>query len=334
MRLTDLQAAYRGPLGDKLRGMPSTIPVDSLRPQLLAEFIGQRSVIAQLGMLVKAARKREAVLDHVLMTGPGGLGKTTLALMMANEMGAPIISTTAPTLGQEPLTRMLTGMKAGTIFFVDEIHGMSRRTAELLYGALEDGFIDCNTPMGFERRKVQPFTLVGATTDPGKLTNSFKDRFGQTVRLEFYPVEDLTLIAHRTAAHLKITLDDNAAEEVAIRGRGVPRVINQLMRRLRDFAVCHDVNHISRHLCTDAFRLLEIDEMGLEKLDRDILQALTYRFNGGPIGLDNLAVAVGDDPANVAKDSEPYLVRLGLMARTPRGRVITENGRQHVEDMS
>lgn len=331
MRLTDLQAAFSKRHG---RIEPTTpVKVDQLRPQLLSEFIGQRPAVAQLKMVTTAARKRSVVLDHIMMTGPGGLGKTTLALMMANEMGAPIISTTAPTLGQEPLTRMLSGLKAGTLFFVDEIHGISKRTAELLYGALEDGFIDCNTPMGFERRRVQPFTLIGATTDPGKMTSSFKDRFGQVVRLEFYPVEDLVTIAHRTAHHLKVTLSDESAEEVAIRGRGVPRVVNQLMKRLRDYATCHDTDHIDKRLAVDAFKLLEIDEMGLERLDRDILSALVYRFNGGPIGLNNLATAVGDDEGNVAAE-EAYMVRLGLMARTPRGRVITENGRQHVEDMS
>jgi len=306
---------------------------DQLRPAKLDEFIGQRKAVRQLHLTLESARLRGAMPDHILIPGPGGLGKTTLALMIANEMHAPLVATTAPTLKQEPLTRMLSGMEKGTVLFVDEIHRMSKTTEELLYSAMEDGVIDCNTPMGFERRKVQPFTLVGATTLPGKMSESFKDRFGVTVRLEFYDVPSLVKVVHRSAGVLGTIITPEAAEEIAVRARGIPRVANALLRRLRDYAEVHSEGGITASVASEAFKMFDIDELGLERLDREVLTALVMRFRGGPIGLSNLATTVGEDEGTIADDVEPYLVRLGLVARTPRGRVATEDGRQHVADI-
>lgn len=306
---------------------------DKLRPAKLDEFLGQASVVRQLHLTIESARLRHKTPGHMLMTGPGGLGKTTLALMIANEMHAPLIATTAPTLGQEPLTRMLSGMEENTVFFVDEIHRMSKRTEELLYGAMEDGWIDCVTPLGFERRKVQPFTLVGATTLPGKLSDSFKDRFGLVVRLEFYDVDSLTKIVQRSAGVLGALVTPEAAEEIAVRSRGIPRIANSLLARLRDYAEVHSEGGITAEVAADAFTLFDVDELGLERLDREVLVALVQRFRGGPIGLSNLATTVGEDEGTLADDVEPYLVRLGLISRTPRGRVVTEDGRQHAADI-
>ncbi len=337
MKMTELSRSWAAKnLTEKMGKAAAALGVgkppesDSLRPQNLSEFIGQESVVKQLSVTLRAALSRGEPVCHLLMVGPGGLGKTTLALMMANEMGAPMVATTAPTLGQEPLTRMLTGMAKNTVFFVDEIHRLSKRTEELLYAAMEDGYIDCNTPMGFERKRVEPFTLVGGTTLPGSLSDSFKDRFGLVVRLSYYGLEDLAAIAHRSARVLSVDLSDQAAEEIASRSRGVPRVTNQLLRRLRDVAAGRPV---TADVAQEGFEIFDIDELGLDQLDRSVLWTLGRQFNGGPTGVTNLAIAVGESESTLDKDVEPYLVRLGLIARTPRGRVLTEDGRQHISDM-
>lgn len=339
MKLSEL-SSRRGPYSDlaakaklAVKAVSQPPKADALRPATFSEFIGQRHVIRQLQLTVEAARRRGKPVEHLLMSGPGGLGKTTLALMIANEMGAPLVATTAPTLGQEPLTRMLSGMEANTVFLVDEIHRMSKRTEELLYGAMEDGYIDCNTPLGFERRQVNPFTLVGATTLPGMMSESMKDRFGLQVRLEFYDAESLARVVQRSAVVLSADITKDAAEEVAVRSRGIPRVANALLRRLRDFAEVHGEGGITAEVASSAFALFDIDELGLDRLDREVLKAIVTRFNCGPIGVSNLATAVGECEQTIAEDVEPYLVRLGLVARTPRGRVVTEDGRRHVADI-
>lgn len=337
MRLDELQAQYAA--AAKLQRRPADrivvkeVPADTLRPGRLAEFIGQDDLRAQLQIMISAAQSRGETLGHILFSGPGGLGKTTLSLLMANEMDSRLIATTAPTLGQEPLVKMLSSLTGGEILFIDEIHRMSRRTEELLYAAMEDGCIDANTPTGFVRRKIAPFTLIGGTTLPGMMSESFKDRFESFIRMEFYPIGDIHRIVLRSAGVLGVEVTDDAAQEIAIRSRNVPRVANQLLRRLRDYAEVHGNGTIDTATAVAAFGLFNIDALGLDKLDREIMIALVCRFASGPIGLENLSIAVGEATNTVDKDVEPFLVRLGLMARTPRGRIATEVGRQHVEDI-
>lgn len=316
---------------DKLKGKRP--PSDALRPTRLSEFIGQHEMKAQLQVVLDAARNGKRTMEHVLMTGPGGLGKTTVALLMAEELGVPLVATTAPTLGQEPLTRMLSGIEPGTVLFVDEIHRMSKRTEELLYTALEDGKIDCNTPIGFVRRDIPPFTLVGATTLPGKMTESFKDRFGYTASLRYYTVDELAQVALRSATVLGCSLTEDGATIIGERSRGVARLANQYLRRLRDFAETQGHHEITQEVAEKAFDLFEVDELGLDRVAQDVLIAIAVKFNQGPVGLENVALAVGQDPNTVADDAEPYLVRLGLVARTPKGRCLTADGMEHTRDI-
>lgn len=340
MKLRDLDGRRNAAAGirdvasktlDKTHG--SKPPADALRPTRLADFVGQREMKAQLQTILDATRNGGRKMDHVLMTGPGGLGKTTVALLMANELNVPLVATTAPTLGQEPLTRMLSGIEPGTLLFVDEIHRISKRTEELLYTALEDGKIDCNTPIGFVRREIAPFTLIGATTLPGKMTESFKDRFGYTATLRYYSIDELAEIATQSARTLKCNLSKEAAILIGERARGVARVANQYLRRLRDYAETRNEPTITGDVAEAAFTLFGVDELGLDSVAQDVMVAIALKFNQGPVGLENVALAIGQDPNTVADDVEPYLVRLGLLARTPRGRLLTPDGIEHTRDI-
>lgn len=317
----------------KIAELVSVVDPDELRPTRFSDFIGQGESIAQLELMCGAAKARGEPVEHLLMTGPGGLGKTTLALMISTEMGGQLYATTAPTLGPETLGKILSASKRNSVIFIDEIHGLSKRTYELLYGAMEDGWFDMPTPVGPERRPVKPFTLVGATTDPGRMTDSFKDRFGHIVQLTFYSYESMVDVLTRSADHLGMKFDSaSTIELVAERSRGVPRVGNMHLRRIRDYTQSRAIDLIDSRVLDDALSLFGVDELGLTSKDRLYLTTIHRQFKGGPVGVEQLGIALGEDTITVAKDIEPYLMRLGLIARAPRGRTLTNDGRTHIRE--
>ncbi len=306
-----------------------------LRPRTLAEFVGQERVREQLSVVIESALARGAPPDHLLFSGPPGLGKTTLAMIVAAEIGVPIRVTSGPAIERAgDLAAVLTAVAAGEVLFIDEIHRMSRPAEELLYAAMEDFRIDVVVGKGPGATAIQvplePFTLVGATTRTGLLTGPLRDRFGFVGRMDFYEPAELERVLHRSAALLGIDVEAGGAAEIAARSRGTPRIANRLLRRVRDFAEVRAEGRVTREVAHEALALYEVDLLGLDRLDRAVLDAVVRRFGGGPVGLSTVAVAVGEEPETVEEVAEPFLVRAGLLARTPRGRVATAAAWTHL----
>ena len=307
----------------------------ALRPRTLDEVIGQERVREQLSLVLQAARGRERPPDHVLLSGPPGLGKTTLAMIIAAEMSSPLRLTSGPAITHAgDLAAILSGMNEGDVLFVDEIHRMSRPAEEMLYMAMEDFRVDVVIGKGPGATaiplEIPGFTLVGATTRAGLLPGPLRDRFGFTAHLEFYEPAELDRIVHRSAGLLGVPLTDEGSAEIASRSRGTPRIANRLLRRVRDFAQVRADGVVTLDVAHRALDLYEVDQSGLDRLDRAVLDALCRRFGGGPVGVSTLAVAVGEERETVEEVAEPFLVRSGFLARTPRGRVATPAGWQHL----
>ena len=306
----------------------------ALRPKQLDEYIGQEKIRGQLSIFIEAARRRKEPLDHVLLFGPPGLGKTTLAHIIAREMGVNLRHTSGPVLDRAgDLAAILTNLEPHDVLFIDEIHRLSPVVEEILYPALEDYQIDIMIGEGPAARSVKldlpPFTLVGATTRAGMLTNPLRDRFGIVARLEFYSVEELTRIVARSAKLLEVETDPTGAREIAGRSRGTPRISNRLLRRVRDFAEVKADGKISREVADNALKMLDVDSLGLDVMDRKLLLAVIERFDGGPVGVDNLAAAIGEERDTIEDVLEPYLIQQGYLQRTPRGRMATSSAFRH-----
>jgi Holliday junction DNA helicase RuvB len=307
----------------------------SLRPRSLDEFVGQERVKEQLAIALEAARGRGDALDHVLLAGPPGLGKTSLAHIIREELGAGLRSVAGPALERKgDIAAILTSLEARDVLFVDEIHRLNRAVEEILYPALEDFRLDIIVGQGPAARTLTldlpPFTLVGATTRTGLLTTPLRDRFGMTYRLEHYEAAELATIVRRSGRILDVVVDDEAAEEIARRARGTPRVANRILRRVRDVAEVRHQGDVTLAVAREALELLEVDEHGLERVDRELLDAVVRKFDGGPVGLSTLAVSLGEERDTIEDVYEPYLLQLGLIQRTPRGRVVTKLGRAYV----
>ncbi|KAA5523953.1 MULTISPECIES: Holliday junction branch migration DNA helicase RuvB [Haemophilus] len=306
----------------------------AIRPKLLADYVGQPQVREQMDIFIKAAKLRQDALDHLLIFGPPGLGKTTLANIVANEMGVNIRTTSGPVLEKAgDLAAMLTNLEPHDVLFIDEIHRLSPAIEEVLYPAMEDYQLDIMIGEGPAARSIKldlpPFTLVGATTRAGSLTSPLRDRFGIVQRLEFYSVEDLTSIVERSAGCLNLELEQQAAFEVARRSRGTPRIANRLLRRVRDYADVRNGGVISVDVAKQALSMLDVDDAGFDYLDRKLLSAVIERFDGGPVGLDNLAAAIGEERDTIEDVLEPYLIQQGFLQRTPRGRIATSQTYRH-----
>ncbi len=307
----------------------------ALRPKGLAEYVGQAKTREQLEIFIGAARKRGEALDHVLLFGPPGLGKTTLSHIIANELGVNLRSTSGPVLEKpKDLAALLTNLEKNDVLFIDEIHRLSPVVEEILYPALEDYQIDIMIGEGPAARSIkldlQPFTLVGATTRAGMLTNPLRDRFGIVARLEFYTPEELTRIVHRSAGLLQAPIDAEGASEIAKRSRGTPRISNRLLRRVRDYADVKGTGRIDRAMAQKALAMLDVDPQGLDVMDRKLLEAVIHRFDGGPVGLDNVAASIGEERDTIEDVIEPYLIQQGYLQRTPRGRVATLAAYRHL----
>ena len=307
----------------------------ALRPRTLDEVVGQARVRDQLGLVLEAAKQRGRTPDHVLLSGPPGLGKTTLSMIIAAEMSAALRVTSGPAITHAgDLASILSGLNEGDVLFVDEIHRMSRPAEEMLYLAMEDFRVDVVIGKGPGATAIPldipPFTLVGATTRAGLLPGPLRDRFGFTAHLEFYEPDELDLIVHRSAGLLGVELTDEGSAEIASRSRGTPRIANRLLRRVRDYAQVRADGVVTRPVAEAALDLYEVDELGLDRLDRGVIDVLCRRFGGGPVGLSTLAVAVGEERETVEEVAEPFLVRNGFLARTPRGRIATPAAWEHL----
>ncbi len=307
----------------------------SLRPPRLDDFVNQAQVTEQLGIFIEAARRRGEPLDHVLLAGPPGLGKTSLAHIIAAELSVPMVQTAGPALERKAdIAAFLTALEPGSVFFIDEIHRLGRAVEETLYPAMEDRRLPVVLGQGAGARTVTldlpPFTLMGATTRTGLLTTPLRDRFGVCHRLEHYDAADLRQIVLRSAGILGIEVDPEGAAEIAGRARGTPRVANRLLRRVRDFAEVKGRGRVDRGLASDALEMLEVDRVGLDRHDRQLLETIATKFGGGPVGLSTLSVAVGEEADTIEDVFEPYLLQQGMVKRTPRGRVITERAYEHL----
>jgi holliday junction DNA helicase RuvB len=326
------QGGIRTPGVERIQAAPAVAADEeldrSLRPRRLADFVGQQAVKDQLQVFIEAAKQRAEALDHVLLAGPPGLGKTSLAQIVAAELEVPFVQTAGPALERKgDVAAFLTALEAGSVFFVDEIHRLPRALEETFYPAMEDRRLPITVGQGAGARVVTldlpPFTLIGATTRAGLLTTPLRDRFGVTHRLDLYEPADLALIVRRSAGILDVEIDDEGARIIASRARGTPRVANRLLKRVRDYAEVRGAGRIDREVAEEALDLLEVDHAGLDRLDRDILRTICEKFEGGPVGLSTLAVAVGEEADTIEDVYEPYLLQKGFIKRTPRGRVAT-----------
>lgn len=307
----------------------------ALRPKALDDFVGQKRVRQQLSLVLEASRLRGRSADHVLLSGPPGLGKTTLAMIIAEEMGAPLRISSGPAIQHSgDLAAILSSLTPGEVLFLDEIHRMSRPAEEMLYMAMEDFRVDIVVGKGAGATSIPlelpSFTLVGATTRAGLLPGPLRDRFGFTGHLEFYEVAELELVLRRSAGLLDLSITTEGFHEIASRSRGTPRISNRLLRRVRDWALVNEIDHIDARAASSALDMYEVDSRGLDRLDRSVLESLIHKFGGGPVGLSTLAIAVGEETETVETVAEPYLVREGLMGRTPRGRVALPAAWEHL----
>ncbi len=314
---------------------PEEVRVDrAIRPKRLADYRGQPAICEQLGIFIEAARRRQEVLDHVLLFGPPGLGKTTLANIIAAELEVNIKQTSGPVLERAgDLAALLTNLEAHDVLFIDEIHRLNPAVEEVLYPAMEDGKLDIMIGEGPAARSIQldlpPFTLVGATTRAGSLTSPLRDRFGIVHRLEFYNTPDLTHIVQRSARLMEVIIDESGATEIAKRSRGTPRIVNRLLRRVRDYADVKADGHITQSVADQALLMLDVDVQGFDIMDRKLLMSIIDKFDGGPVGVESLAAAIGEERSTIEDVFEPYLIQQGYLMRTPRGRVATSRTYLH-----
>ncbi|MBO5022071.1 MAG: Holliday junction branch migration DNA helicase RuvB [Clostridia bacterium] len=307
---------------------------NSLRPTSFDEYMGQTKVKESLSIYIKAAKERKESLDHVLLYGPPGLGKTTLSHIIANEMGAQFKVTSGPAIEHAAdLAAILTNLNQNDVLFIDEIHRLNKTVEEILYPAMEDFALDFIVGKGPSARnmrlKIKPFTLIGATTRAGMLTNPLRDRFGVICRLELYSADELQVIITRSANILGVKIDDDASREIALRSRGTPRIANRLLKRVRDYAQVLGTGNVTKEIAVKTLQIMEIDELGLDTIDRKIMLSIINKFGGGPVGLDTLAATISEDATTIEDVYEPYLLQLGFISRTPRGRVALEPAYKH-----